>query len=64
MSKSAVGRSWEDLEKEIYTKEEITASDQRVAQICDIIKKRDSHKETMSIDYSKLTTEDILSPRL
>ena len=41
MSKSAVGRSWEDLEKEIYTEEEIAASDLRVALINEKIKARE-----------------------
>lgn len=38
MSKCAVGRSWEDFEKEIYTEDEIAASDLRVAQISEMIK--------------------------
>lgn len=41
MSKCAVGRSWEDLEKEIYTEEEIAASDLRVALINEMIKTRE-----------------------
>ena len=42
MSKdAAVGRSWEDLEKEIFTEEEITASDLRVARISEMIKTRE-----------------------
>ena len=38
MNNSAVGRSWEELEKEIYTPEEIAASDLRVALINELIK--------------------------
>ena len=41
MSKCAVGRSWEDLEKEIYTEDEIAASDLRVALINEMINTRE-----------------------
>ena len=41
MNNSAVGRSWEELEKEIYTPEEIAASDLRVALINELIKARE-----------------------
>ena len=41
MNNSAVGRSWEELEKEIYTPEEIAASDLRVALISELIKARE-----------------------
>ena len=41
MNNSAVGRSWEELEKEIYTPEEIAASDLRVALIGEMIKARE-----------------------
>ena len=41
MNNSAVGRSWEELEKEIFTPEEIAASDLRVALINELIKARE-----------------------
>lgn len=41
MNNSAVGRNWEELEKEIYTPEEIAASDLRVALINELIKARE-----------------------
>ena len=41
MNNSAIGRSWEELEKEIYTPEEIAASDLRVALINELIKARE-----------------------
>ena len=41
MNNSAIGRSWEELEKEIYTQEEIAASDLRVALINEMIKARE-----------------------
>ena len=41
MNNSAVGRSWEELEKESYTPEEIAASDLRVALISELIKARE-----------------------
>lgn len=40
MNNSAIGSSWEDIEKEIYTAEEIAASDLRVALISEMIKAR------------------------
>lgn len=36
----AIGQSWEEVEKELYTPEEIAASDLRVAVIGEIIKAR------------------------
>ena len=36
----AIGRSWDELEKEIFTPEEIAASDLRVALMGEIIKAR------------------------
>lgn len=41
MNNSAIGRSWEELEKDIYTPEEIAASDLRVALINEMIKARE-----------------------
>ena len=40
MNNSAIGSSWEDIEKEIYTPEEIAESDLRVALISEMIKAR------------------------
>ncbi|MCD8016971.1 MAG: helix-turn-helix transcriptional regulator [Oscillospiraceae bacterium] len=40
MNNSALGRTWEELEKEIFTPEEIAASDLRVAIIGELIKAR------------------------
>ena len=39
---NAVGRTWEELEKEIFTPEEIAASDLRVALIGEMIKAREA----------------------
>ena len=36
----AIGQSWEDVEKELFTPEEIAASDLRVALIGELIKAR------------------------
>jgi len=41
MNNNAVGRSWDELEKEIFTPEEIAASDLRVALINELIKARE-----------------------
>lgn len=41
MNNSAIGSSWEELEKEIFTPEEIAASDLRVALIGEMIKARE-----------------------
>ncbi|MCC8048363.1 MAG: helix-turn-helix transcriptional regulator [Oscillospiraceae bacterium] len=40
INNSALGRTWEELEKEIFTPEEIAASDLRVAIIGELIKAR------------------------
>lgn len=40
MNNSAIGSSWEELEKELFTPEEIAASDLRVALISEMIKAR------------------------
>lgn len=40
MNHSAVGRNWKELEKEIFTSEEIAESDLRVALIGEMIKAR------------------------
>ena len=42
MNNNAVGRTWEELEKEIFTPEEIAASDLRVALINEMIKAREA----------------------
>lgn len=36
----AIGQSWEEVEKELFTPAEIAASDLRVALICELIKAR------------------------
>lgn len=41
MNNSAIGSSWEELEKELFTPEEIAASDLRVALIGEMIKARE-----------------------
>ena len=38
---SAIGRSWEDFEKDIYTADEIRESDLRVSLISEFIRARD-----------------------
>ncbi|WP_281681270.1 helix-turn-helix domain-containing protein [Synergistes jonesii] len=40
MSNAAIGRTWEEVEREIYTHEEIAESNLRVALIGEIIKAR------------------------
>ena len=40
MNNPAIGRSWDDFEKEFYTPEEIAESDLRVAIIGELIKAR------------------------
>ena len=40
MSNSALGRTWDEFEKEIYTPEEIAESDLRVALIGEVIEAR------------------------
>ena len=40
MSNPAIGRSWEDVRTELYTPEEISESNLRVALIGDLIKAR------------------------
>lgn len=40
MNNSAIGRSWDEIEKELFTPEEIAASDLRVALIGEFIKAR------------------------
>ena len=57
MSKSAVGRSWEDLEKEIYTEEEIAASDLRVAQISEMIKTGEQQKDSFMVNEASQMTD-------
>ena len=42
MNNNAVGRTWEELEKEVFTPEEIAASDLRVALINEMIKAREA----------------------
>ena len=36
----AIGDSWDDVEKELFTSEEIAASDLRVAMMCQLIEAR------------------------
>ena len=40
MNNSAIGSTWEELEKDLFTPEEIAASDLRVALIGELIKAR------------------------
>ena len=40
MNNSAIGGTWEELERELFTPEEIAASDLRVALIGELIKAR------------------------
>ena len=40
MNNSAIGRNWDDVRKEVFTLEEIAASDLRVALIGELIKAR------------------------
>ncbi len=43
MNKSAIGTSWEDARKRLFTPEEIAASDLRVAIVGEIIRARHEH---------------------
>ena len=54
MNNNAVGGSWEELEKELYTPEEIAASDLRVALINEMIKAREGQGLTQR-DLEKLS---------
>ena len=54
MNNSAIGSSWEELEKELFTPEEIAASDLRVALIGEMIKAREGHGLTQR-DMEKLS---------
>lgn len=40
MSKTAIGTNWKDFRKELFTKEEIAATDLRVAIISELIRAR------------------------
>ena len=40
MNNSAIGSSWEDVKKELFTEQEIKESDERVALICEAIRLR------------------------
>ena len=40
MKNSAIGSSWEDVRKELFTPEEIAESDLRVALMCELIRAR------------------------
>ena len=54
MNNSAIGSSWEELEKELFTPEEIAASDLRVALIREMIKAREAQGVTQR-DMEKLS---------
>jgi DNA-binding XRE family transcriptional regulator len=54
MNNSAIGSSWEELEKELFTPEEIAASDLRVALIGEMIKAREGQGLTQR-DMEKLS---------
>lgn len=54
MNNSAIGSSWEELEKELFTPEEIAASDLRVALISEMIKARQGQGLTQR-DLEKLS---------
>ena len=43
MNKSAIGTNWQDARKQLFTPEEIAASDLRVAIIGEIIRARHEH---------------------
>jgi len=47
---SAIGRSWDEIERELYTSDEIVQSDLRVAQIGKAIRARQK-KQREVIDY-------------
>ena len=55
---SAIGRSWDEVERELFTPEEIAESDLRVALIGELIKAR----QEKGISQKKL--EDISPERL
>ena len=54
MNNSAIGSSWEELEKELFTPEEIAASDLRVALVGEMIKAREGQGLTQR-DMEKLS---------
>lgn len=43
---SAIGHSWDEVQKELFTPEEIAASNLRVALIGELIKKRQEKDES------------------
>ncbi len=43
MGNGALGRRWQDVEQELFTPEELAASDLRVAIISELIKARQEH---------------------
>lgn len=46
---SAIGQSWEDVRRELFTPEEIAESDLRVALIGELIKARQEQGKTLAI---------------
>ena len=54
MNNGAIGSSWEELEKELFTPEEIAASDLRVSLIGEMIKAREGQGLTQR-DMEKLS---------
>lgn len=43
---TAMGESWKDVKKELFTKEEILATDKKVELICELIEARNEQKIT------------------
>ena len=57
MSNSAIGRNWDEVQKELFTPEEIAASDLRVALIGADIKARQEQGIMSNQDYVEIEVE-------
>ena len=53
MNKEGIGRSWDELERKIFTEKEIVESDLRIALISELIKARKEKKHLNKKFYEK-----------
>ena len=61
MKNKAIGPAWEDVEKQLYTPEEIGASDLRAAIMCELIDARNEKgisQEKLEVLSGRKTTGD------
>ena len=59
MKNNAVGISWEELEKELFTPEEIAASDLRIALMNELIKAREGKRQETILKSFTFLAEEI-----